>query len=62
MAEMSDAAKKAPQAVIDAIRNSFPNDADDILSGLRYHACDDLYSFDRWGMFVGVELDGHIHT
>lgn len=52
----------APYAVVAAIQQAFPNDADDILRKLRYHSLDGYWSFVRWGMFVGVELDGHIHT
>lgn len=52
-----------PKEVTEAIRNAFPKDAEEILGSLRYHGgIDKMYSFVRWGMFVGVELDGYIHT
>jgi len=47
--------------VTDAIQNAF-KDAYKILPTLRYHPGDGFYSFIRWGMFVGVEKDGYIHT
>ena len=51
-----------PKEVTEAIKNAFPKDAEEILGSLRYHSLDRMYSFLRWGMFVGVELDGYIHT
>jgi len=51
-----------PFAVLDAIRNAFPTDAESIIEQLRYHSLDGFWSFNRWGMFVGVEPDGYIHT
>lgn len=58
-----------PQAVIDAIRQAFGSrdgqlmgQAEDIIKNLRYYPGDDLWGFTRWGMFVGVERDGYIHT
>ena len=49
-----------PDAVIDAIVKAFPNDALDILKTLRFAG--DHYCFTKWGMYVGVEFDGYIHT
>ena len=51
----SDVVKKA-------IREAFPKDAEEIIAELRWHFGDGFWSFHRWGMFVGVELDGYIHT
>jgi len=47
-------------AVVDAIRKAFPDQADEILAQLRLNR--DHWYFQRWGMYVGVEFDGHIHT
>jgi hypothetical protein len=52
----------APYAVVEAIQSAFPMHADEILASLRYHPGDGFWSFTRWGMFVGVERDGHVHT
>jgi hypothetical protein len=49
-----------PDVVSGSIKKSFPDQAMDILKDLRWSG--DHYSFSRWGMYVGVELDGHIHT
>ena len=47
------------RVVTDAVRNAF-KDAPLILPTLR--KASDHYSFSRWGMYVGVEPDGYIHT
>ena len=49
-----------PRAVIDAIIKAWPDQAIEILRDLRFAG--DHYSFTRWGMYVGVEFDGYIHT
>jgi hypothetical protein len=60
-----DVAKQAsaeliPKAVTDAILKAWPDQAVEILGQLRFAG--DHYSFTRWGMYVGVEFDGYIHT
>ena len=52
--------KVIPDKVSEAIKNAFPKDASDILNSLRFSV--DHFSFNRWGMYVGVEFDGYIHT
>ncbi len=49
-----------PDTVSSAIKKSFPDQSSDILDTLRWSY--DHFSFNRWGMYVGVELDGYIHT
>lgn len=49
-----------PDTVSESIKKSFPDQASDILANLRWSY--DHFSFNRWGMYVGVELDGYIHT
>ena len=49
-----------PRAVIDAIIKAWPDQAVEILSQLQFSG--DHFSFTRWGMYVGVEFDGYIHT
>jgi hypothetical protein len=51
-----------PVAVLEAIRDSFPKNAEKIISELRYHHGDDFWSFNIHGMFVGCERDGYIHS
>ena len=47
-------------AVVDTILRAWPDQAVEILGELR-NAGDHWY-FSRWGMYVGVEYDGYIHT
>lgn len=51
-----------PEAVETALRQAWPDQADDILADLKWQALDGFFFFTRWGMFVGVETDGYIHT
>jgi hypothetical protein len=51
-----------PAAVIEAIKDSFPKNADDIIASLTYHALGNFWSFNQFGMFIGVEADGYIHS
>src|SRR4029077_20230906 len=44
------------------IRRCFPDQADEIIQSLRWQGWGKFWSFERWGHFVGVELDGHIHS
>jgi hypothetical protein len=46
--------------IVVSIYRSFPRQADEILHTLRWSS--DHYSFVRWGMYVGIETDGHIHS
>jgi hypothetical protein len=52
--------KVIPDKVSEAIKQAFPKDANEILDSLRWSG--DHFSFNRWGMYVGVELDGYIHS
>jgi hypothetical protein len=52
--------KIIPDVVSASIRERFADDADAILNSLRWSG--DHFAFNKWGMYVGVELDGHIHT
>jgi hypothetical protein len=45
---------------IAAIKKAWPDQAMDILKDVKHSR--DHYFFVRWGMYVGVEYDGHIHT
>ena len=48
------------RVVCTAIDNAWPDQSRYILLKLRDGS--DHYSFNRWGMYVGVEHDGYIHT
>ena len=48
------------RVVTDAIRKTFAAEHGKILPTLR--KASDHYSFQRWGMYVGVEPDGYIHS
>ncbi len=49
-----------PDAVKDAIRKAWPDQAEEIFESM--WLAGDHYAFGRWGMYVGVEFDGYIHT
>ena len=55
-----------PQPITDvvaqAIRRSFPKECEDILKTLHWNAFGRHFYFERWGMYVGVETDGYIHS
>lgn len=53
-------ATSVPSAVIEAIKKAWPDQADDIFEQM--HDNGDYFYFTRWGMYVGVEYDGYIHT
>ena len=51
------------KAIVDeAIRKAFPKDAEEIIKEVRWDALQGCYFFNRWGMYVGIEPDGYIHT
>lgn len=49
-----------PDAVRDSIIKTWPDQAVAILEQIR--PARDHWYFTRWGMYVGVEYDGYIHT
>jgi hypothetical protein len=53
---------KPTEVVIKSIRESYPKDADSIISELKYNSLCGYWYFTRWGMFFGIEKDGEIHT
>lgn len=48
--------------VMREIRRCFPDQAGDILRSLRWMGWEKFWSFERWNHFVGIELDGYIHS
>jgi len=53
---------QAPAAVLQAIIRAFPKEAEEILKSLKHDSICNYWYFTRWGLFVGVEKDGFIHT
>ena len=52
--------KIIPDIVSSAIKNAFKYDYKEILESLKWG--DDHFYFIRYGMYIGVELDGYIHS
>jgi hypothetical protein len=50
------------RAVLDSILKSYPDQAVEILQDLHCSHTNGCYFFQRWGMYVGVEHDGYVHT
>lgn len=48
--------------VKNAIQEAFPNDYEAIIKSLIFNLRDNFWSFTRYGMFIGVEQDGYIHS
>jgi hypothetical protein len=52
--------------VIKALKAAFPSDThsirNNILNDVKWDSLNGCYYFQRWGMYVGVEEDGYIHT
>jgi hypothetical protein len=51
-----------PHPVRQAIWKAYPDQAGEIISSLEWDGLNGNFYFWRWGMYVGVELDGYIHT
>ena len=49
-----------PYAIVRAVIEKWPDQAVEILKDIR--PARDHWYFHRWGMYVGVEYDGYIHT
>ena len=48
--------------VAEAVKDAFPKSADEILGKIRLYQGDEFWGFTIHGIFVGVELDGFIHS
>lgn len=46
----------------DAIRKAWPEDADAIIASVRWDSLLGCWFFERFGMTIGVEKDGCIHS
>ena len=49
-----------PDAVIASVTRAWPDQAAETLPLIKHNL--DHYYFERWGMYVGIEYDGYIHT
>lgn len=54
--------RKVEEIVVNNLLNAFPNNAQSILQELKWSPLGGNYFFVRWGMYVGVEPDGYIHS
>ena len=45
---------------VEAVMRAWPDQADEIFA--QWKKSSDHYYFTRWGMYVGVEYDGYIHS
>lgn len=57
--------ERVPQAVVDSIVSRFHDDplhAERVLQGLKFDTINGNYYFYFAGMYVGVEMDGYLHT
>jgi hypothetical protein len=51
------------EIAIKAIREAFPKHAEDIIQNhLRYDYLNGNFFFTMWGMYIGIEKDGYIHS
>ena len=50
------------QPIVDAIIKAWPDQAVEILGELKYDHLNGCYFLNRWGMYVGIEENGYIHT
>jgi hypothetical protein len=51
-----------PEVVYEAIFKAWPDQATEVVEQLGYDSLNGNWHFNRWGMYVGVEDDGYIHT
>jgi hypothetical protein len=50
------------EVVVEAIVKAWPEQAAEILPAMERNHFGGHWYFNRWGMYVGVEDDGYIHT
>ena len=49
-------------AAVDSVIKAWRDQAVSIFKTWRHDTMNGCYCFERWGMYVGVEYDGYIHT
>ena len=50
------------QTVADAVGRAFPNDATEVLREMRWDGICGCWMIERWGMWIGIETDGYVHS
>lgn len=53
---------KLPDAVILNLFNAWEDQFMEIIAQIKWDHLNGCYAFNRWGMYVGVERDGYIHS
>ena len=48
--------------VSDAVLKAFPKDGDTVLKEMQWDSLNGCWMISRWGMMIGIEKDGYIHT
>ena len=51
-----------PVAVRESLHKSFGPIATEIIKDLKWDSLNGNYYFVRWNMYIGVEVDGYIHS
>lgn len=51
-----------PEIVIEAIKKAFEKSYKEIIPALKWDSICGCYLFQKYGMTIGVELDGYIHS
>ena len=54
--------KEVTEVVIASVKKSFPTECDEIIPTIRWDSLNRCYFFQRWGMYIGIEEDGYIHS
>jgi len=50
------------ETVRSAIEKAFPNDAEAVLKEMQWDCIMGCWLIQRWGMTVGIETDGYVHS
>ena len=50
------------QTVADAIDRAFPDDSADVLREMRWDGICGCWMIEKWGMWIGIETDGYVHS
>lgn len=54
--------EQLPAVAIENVINSFTDQAEEILKSIKYDYMNRCWFFTRWGMYIGIEADGYIHS
>ena len=56
---------QVPEAVLQGMRKAFPASTppvDELIARMRWDVLNGCYTVEYMGMYVGIELDGYVHT